>query len=227
MEPTPQPGSTSSRDEDGTLRPVSQGVHDEEANGRGAKQPRRGDNEATSIRVGEAAVVVAMATVVGLTEVAVLVAGIFKEVVGTTPARTVPLPSALGRSSAHVREALEEDIRMAPEAAHAEQALQLPRQAAHSASAGGRGQAPHPLLHTVVRKALDQLVDSRAALTERADDESCEPEAPELVADGATAVAAAAARLATSTHARLRRGPAAPVMQHVFRASLAGVLTRD
>ena len=60
-----------------------------------------------------------------------------------------------------------------------------------------------------------------------ADGESREPEAPELVADGATAVAAAAARLATSTEARLRRGPAAPVMQHVFRASLAGVLTRD
>ena len=50
---------------------------------------------------------VAMATVVGLTEVAVLVAGIFIEVVGTTPARTVPLPSALGRPSSHVREALE------------------------------------------------------------------------------------------------------------------------
>ena len=83
MEPTPQPGSTSSRDEDGTLRPVSQGVQDEEANGRGAKQPRRGENSTTSVRVGEAAVVVAMATVVGLTEVAVLVAGIFEEVVGT------------------------------------------------------------------------------------------------------------------------------------------------
>ena len=66
MEPTPQPGSTSSRDEDGTLRPVSQGVQDEEANGRGAKQPRRGETESTSVRVGEAAVVVAMATVVGL-----------------------------------------------------------------------------------------------------------------------------------------------------------------
>ena len=77
MEPTPQPGSTSSRDEDGTLRPVSQGVQDEEANGREAKQPRRGENSTTSVRVREAAIVVAVATVIGLTEVAVLVAGIF------------------------------------------------------------------------------------------------------------------------------------------------------
>ena len=62
---------------------------------------------------------VAVATVIGLTEVAVLVAGIFEEVFGTTPARTVPVPGALGSSSADVREALEEDIRVAPEAAHA------------------------------------------------------------------------------------------------------------